>query len=83
MELNLKLKGGIHSFTSKFLVGKAIAFADVGSSIAFNAILALLIYGIVLFPHNIPWVVLHFIFVCRVVFERLKVELVVAHRADF
>ena len=34
------------------------------------------------FPHNVPWVIFLFIFVCRVVFERLKVELVVAHRED-
>ncbi|XP_050876373.1 uncharacterized protein LOC127080088 [Lathyrus oleraceus] len=50
VELNLKLKGGTHGFTIKFLVEKAIAFSDVGSWITFNAIFALLIYGIVLFP---------------------------------
>ncbi|XP_050895559.1 uncharacterized protein LOC127102201 [Lathyrus oleraceus] len=49
MEQNLKPKGGIHGFTSKFLVDKAIAFAEVGSWMTFNASLALLIYGIVLF----------------------------------
>ncbi|XP_050920005.1 uncharacterized protein LOC127137600 [Lathyrus oleraceus] len=51
IELNLKPKGGIHGFTSKFLVGKAIAFSEAGSWTTFNANLALLIYGIVLFPN--------------------------------
>ncbi|XP_050875397.1 uncharacterized protein LOC127079024 [Lathyrus oleraceus] len=49
IELNLKPKGGIHGFTSKFLVDKAITFAEAGSWTTFNAHLALLIYGIVLF----------------------------------
>ncbi|XP_050916057.1 uncharacterized protein LOC127131164 [Lathyrus oleraceus] len=49
VELNLKLKGGIHGFTSKFLVDKATTFADAGSWMNFNAILDLLIYEIVLF----------------------------------
>ncbi|XP_050908795.1 uncharacterized protein LOC127122518 [Lathyrus oleraceus] len=49
VELNLKPKGGIHGFTSKFLVDKAIAFAEAGSWTTFNTNLALLIYGIVLF----------------------------------
>ncbi|XP_050908639.1 uncharacterized protein LOC127122330 [Lathyrus oleraceus] len=51
VELYLKLKGGIHCFTSKFLVDKATTFADVGSWMAFNAVLALLIYEIILFPN--------------------------------
>lgn len=34
------------------------------------------------FPHNVPWVVFHFIYVCRVVFYRLKDEIIVSHRAD-
>lgn len=51
IELNPKPKGGIHGFTSKFLVDKAIAFAEAGRWTAFNANLALLIYGIVLFPN--------------------------------
>ena len=49
VELNLKPKGGTHGFTLKFLVEKAISFADVGSWIAFNIVFAFLIYGIVLF----------------------------------
>ncbi|XP_050916787.1 uncharacterized protein LOC127131953 [Lathyrus oleraceus] len=48
VELNLKLKGGTHSFTLKFQIGKA---TDVGSWNALNVILALLMYGIVLFPN--------------------------------
>ena len=51
IELNLKPKGGIHGFTSKFLVDKAITFAEAGSWTTFNAHLALLIYGIVPFPN--------------------------------
>ncbi|XP_050919711.1 uncharacterized protein LOC127137284 [Lathyrus oleraceus] len=51
IELNLKLKGGIHGFTSKFLVDKVITFAEGGSWMTFNAHLTLLIYGIVLFPN--------------------------------
>ncbi|XP_050890851.1 uncharacterized protein LOC127096309 [Lathyrus oleraceus] len=49
VELKLKPKGGIDGFTSKFLVDKAIAFVDAGSWTNFNANLALLIHGIVLF----------------------------------
>ncbi|XP_050888230.1 uncharacterized protein LOC127093354 [Lathyrus oleraceus] len=49
VELNLKPNGGIHGFTFKFLVYKAIAFAEARSWTTFNASLALLIYGIVLF----------------------------------
>ncbi|XP_050889682.1 uncharacterized protein LOC127094970 [Lathyrus oleraceus] len=62
IELNLKPKGGIYGFTSKFLVDKAIAFAEAGSWTTFNANLALLIYGIVLFPNMeefIDLVVIH------------------------
>lgn len=51
VELNLKLKGRIHGFTSKFLVDKATTFTEAESWMAFNAILALLIYGIILFPN--------------------------------
>ncbi|XP_050889409.1 uncharacterized protein LOC127094645 [Lathyrus oleraceus] len=49
IELNLKPKGEIHGFTSKFLIDKAIAFAEAGSWTAFNTNLALL--RIVLFPN--------------------------------
>lgn len=34
------------------------------------------------FLYNVPWAVFHFIFVCRVVFDKLKVEIIVAHRAN-
>ncbi|XP_050890747.1 uncharacterized protein LOC127096184 [Lathyrus oleraceus] len=51
IELNLKPKGGIHGFTSRFLVNKVIAFAEAVSWTAFNVNLALLIYGIVLFSN--------------------------------
>ncbi|XP_050919191.1 uncharacterized protein LOC127136701 [Lathyrus oleraceus] len=51
VELNLKPKGGIHSFISKFLVDKVIAFAEARSWTTFNANLAILIYGVVLFPN--------------------------------
>lgn len=51
VELNLKPKGGIHGFTSLFLVDNAIAFTEAESWTTFNANLALLIYGIVLFPN--------------------------------
>ena len=37
--------------TSKFLIEKAFFFANVGSMVAFETILALLIYGLVLFPN--------------------------------
>lgn len=49
MELNLKPKGRTHGFALKFLVDKAIAFAEDESWDAFNNIFALIIYGIVLF----------------------------------
>lgn len=49
IEINLKPKDGTYDFTMKFLIGKVTTFADTGSWDAFNAILALLIYGIVLF----------------------------------
>ncbi|XP_050875212.1 uncharacterized protein LOC127078832 [Lathyrus oleraceus] len=51
VELNLKPKGGIHGSTPKFLVDKAIAFSEAGSWTTFNVNLALLIYGIMLFPN--------------------------------
>lgn len=47
--INLNPKGGTHGFTLKFLVEKAIAFADVRSWNAFNVVFALLIYGLCYF----------------------------------
>ena len=37
--------------TSKFLIERALSFANVDSMVAFEVILALLIYGLVLFPN--------------------------------
>lgn len=51
VELNLQLKGEIHGYTSNFMVDKATTFADAGSWMAFNVVIALLIYGIVLFSN--------------------------------
>jgi hypothetical protein len=48
---NITSKGGFQGLTSKFLFGKAFIFAEAGSIDAFEAILALLIYGLVLFPN--------------------------------
>ncbi|XP_050919798.1 uncharacterized protein LOC127137372 [Lathyrus oleraceus] len=51
VEVNLKPKGGTHGFALKFLVDKAITFAEAESWDAFNIIFALIMYGIVLFPN--------------------------------
>lgn len=32
-----------------------------------------------MFPHNTPWVVFHFMSVCKVVFGRIRFDLLVAH----
>lgn len=48
---NLISRDGSLGLTSKFLFNKAHTFAQAGSMDAFDAILALLIYGLVLFPH--------------------------------
>ncbi|XP_050878065.1 uncharacterized protein LOC127081879 [Lathyrus oleraceus] len=50
VDANLTVKGGIIGLTSKFLMEKDFSFANVGSILAFETILALLIYGLVLFP---------------------------------
>ncbi|KAI5421777.1 hypothetical protein KIW84_045276 [Lathyrus oleraceus] len=44
-------KGGMFGLTSKFLIGKATAFAQAGSMDAFEAIFVLLVYGLTLFPN--------------------------------
>ncbi|GAU51822.1 hypothetical protein TSUD_416070 [Trifolium subterraneum] len=44
-------KGGFQGLTSNFLFGRAFVFAKNGDVAAFEAILALLIYGLVLFPN--------------------------------
>ncbi|XP_050893422.1 uncharacterized protein LOC127100335 [Lathyrus oleraceus] len=48
---NLAIKGGIKGLPSKFLIEKDFSFANSGSMVAFEAILFLLIYGLVMFPH--------------------------------
>ncbi|KAK2382708.1 hypothetical protein QL285_070225 [Trifolium repens] len=48
---NITSKGGFQGLTSRFLFGKAFIFAEARSIDAFEAILALLIYGLVLFPN--------------------------------
>src|ERR1051325_8451436 len=53
IDKNLTTKGNLLGLTSKFLIEKAFKFAEVGSMVAFEAVLALLIYGLVLFP-NVP-----------------------------
>lgn len=61
VKLNLNPNGGTHGLTLKFLVEKAIAFADVRSWNFFNSVFSLLIYGIVLFPSMEDLVDLSFI----------------------
>jgi len=51
LKANLTTKGGLQGLPTKFLYQKASTFAEVGSSNAFDSILALLIYGLVLFPN--------------------------------
>jgi hypothetical protein len=51
IEANITSKGDSQGLTSRFLFGKAFFFAEAGNVDAFEAILALLIYGLVLFPN--------------------------------
>src|SRR3954464_13003705 len=51
VESNWTIKGNLSGLTSHFLIKKAFDFIETGSMIAFEAILALLIYGLVLFPN--------------------------------
>src|SRR3954470_9948777 len=51
VESNWTTKGNLPGLTSKFLIKKAFDFIETGSMIAFEAVLALLIYGLVLFPN--------------------------------
>lgn len=48
---NLTTKGGLQVLTSAFLFNKTYTFAKAASSDAFDSILALLIYGLMLFPN--------------------------------
>ncbi|XP_050889045.1 uncharacterized protein LOC127094229 [Lathyrus oleraceus] len=52
VDANLTIKGGIRGLTLKFLIERASLFANVDSMVDFEAILALLVYGLVLFPNN-------------------------------
>ncbi|XP_050897034.1 uncharacterized protein LOC127103836 [Lathyrus oleraceus] len=51
VKANFIKNGGILGLTSRFLMEKAFLFAEVDSKDEFEAIFALLIYGIVLFPN--------------------------------
>src|ERR1043165_9506525 len=51
IDKNLTTKGNFLGLTSKFLMEKAFSFAEAGSMVAFEALLTLLIYGLVLFPN--------------------------------
>ncbi|XP_050918587.1 uncharacterized protein LOC127136023 [Lathyrus oleraceus] len=51
VDANLTVKVGIRGLTSKFLIERASSFANADSMVAFKVILALLIYGLVLFTN--------------------------------
>ncbi|XP_050908325.1 uncharacterized protein LOC127121948 [Lathyrus oleraceus] len=51
IKANLTIKGGILGLPAKFLIEEACYFASMNSTYAFEAILALLIYGLFLFPN--------------------------------
>jgi len=51
VKANLTSKGGLLGLSTDFLYQQAFAFAEVASNDAFYSILALLIYGLVLFPN--------------------------------
>lgn len=51
IDANVVTKGGILGLPAKFLMDKAATISSVGSMIAFEVVLALLIHGIVLFPN--------------------------------
>jgi len=48
---NLTTKGCLQGLPSKFLFDKAFTFAEAASTDAFESILALLNYGLILFPN--------------------------------
>ena len=50
LQANLTTKGGLQGLPSKFLFLKASTFAEVASPDVFDSTLALLIYGLILFP---------------------------------
>lgn len=51
IKAHITIKGGILGFPAKFLIDKAHYFASMKSTNAFEAILALLIYRLFLFPN--------------------------------
>ncbi|XP_050920265.1 uncharacterized protein LOC127137901 [Lathyrus oleraceus] len=51
VESNLRAKGNIIGFTSKFLFEKATLFASSGSWDSFYVVFSLLIYGLIFFPN--------------------------------
>ncbi|XP_050877329.1 uncharacterized protein LOC127081086 [Lathyrus oleraceus] len=51
IDVNLTVKGGIRGLTSKFLLEKAFSFANANNIVAFEAIISLLVYGLVMFPN--------------------------------
>src|SRR3954465_5374857 len=51
VESNWTTKGNLPGLTSQFLIKKAFDFIETGSMIAFETVLALLIYRLVLFPN--------------------------------
>jgi hypothetical protein len=59
--LIVKVKGSLSGFSTDFLYDQAFIFEEAGANYAFYAIIALLIYGLVLFP-NIP----DFVDVCAI-----------------
>ncbi|XP_006605189.1 uncharacterized protein [Glycine max] len=51
IQANLTSKGGLQGFPTHFLYQQASIFAEAASTLAFHSILALLIYGLLLFPN--------------------------------
>ncbi|XP_050919347.1 uncharacterized protein LOC127136880 [Lathyrus oleraceus] len=51
IDVNLTAEGGIRGLTLKFLLEKAFYFSNANVIVTFETILALLIYGLVLFPN--------------------------------
>ena len=51
VDSNWTTKGNLPGLTSQFLIEKAFGCVETGNMITFEAILALLIYGLVLFPN--------------------------------
>ena len=52
LKTNLTTKGGLQCLPTNFLFQKASLFAELANNEAFHSILALLIYGLLLFPNT-------------------------------